>query len=82
MNHLKTYAMKKPSFTIPVFFFMLILFCGCSSDSENGCDTCKSEGETIELCDDGNGGVIITGENFDATLEDSSVKRAKSLFCD
>jgi len=69
-----------------IYFAVMAIFTlsSCSKDDgDGGCQTCTSEGETLEICPGANGEVEIKAEDGTvvATIEDSSVGAVKTLFC-
>jgi len=64
--------MKK---SILLFAFVgTIVFTSCSSDDDNGCESCTLQGERIELCDNGDGTFTLTAvDEVDPTVTEAQL---------
>ena len=66
---------KKFTFGLSIFALMALSFSSCSSDDDNedaSCESCSIQGETIEICDNGNDTYTLTagGESETISSED------------
>ncbi len=50
-----------------------VAFTSCSKDDDNSCDSCTAKGETIEICDNGDGSYTLTTSGGAETLTKSDL---------
>ncbi len=59
---------KKFTLGLSIFAFMALSFSSCSSDDDTSCESCDLQGQSIEICDNGNDTYTITTDGESETI--------------